>query len=120
LYEFIRVNSWIKDYFPNYEFFDPQLHGAGFEVNNRSSLLQRLLELPLKGRLGSKLDRYFRNLTSGYWKRKYNDLDELERSQMFTTTSEVSKAHPHNMQKLILSSYRERLQAFKLNINTDG
>jgi hypothetical protein len=120
LWEFIRANSWIKNYFPNYEFFDPGLHNAGFKVNNRKSILQKLLEIPFRGRLGSKLDHYFKDLTSQYWNKKYYNLDESERSQMFTTTPEVSKAHPANMQKLILSSYLKRLQTFQLEPFADG
>jgi hypothetical protein len=120
LWEFIRANSWIKNYFPNYEFFDPGLHNAGFKVNNRKSILQKLLEIPFRGRLGSKLDHYFKDLTSQYWNKKYYNLDESERSQMFTSTPEVSKAHPANMQKLILSSYLKRLQTFQLEPFADG
>ena len=104
--KFVMANQWIKDYFPNYKFLDPYLHTAGFKVNNRRSLLQKLLEIPFSGTIGNRLDNYFKDKTAGFWNRKYNNVDETERKVMFRTKKNESTAHPGNMQKTILNEVR--------------
>ena len=114
MHEFVMTNKWIKEYFPNYKFLDPYLHSAGFKVNNRKSLLQKLLEIPFSGMWGNKLDDYFKEKTSGFWKKKYCNIDENERCIMFRTAKNESTAHPGNMQKTILTKYCQKLKKFNL------
>ena len=112
--EFVMANKWIKEYFPNYKFLDPYLHSAGFKVNNRKSIFQKLLEIPFSGSWGNKLDDYFKEKTAGFWKKKYCNIDEKDRCVMFRTAKNESTAHPGNMQKTILTKYCERLKQFNL------
>lgn len=112
--KFVMANKWIKDYFPNYIFLDPYLHSAGFKVNNRKSILQKLFELPFSGAAGEKLDNYFKDKTSDFWKKKYNKLNENDRNVLFRTKKNESTAHPGNMQKTILAKYAENLKKFNL------
>jgi hypothetical protein len=114
MHDFVMTNIWIKDYFPNYKFLDPYLHTAGFKVNNRRSILQRVLELLFSGRWGDKLDNYLLEKTSRHWKKKYSLLNENDRKLLYRTERNVSTVHPGDMQKTILNKYNERLKQFNL------
>jgi hypothetical protein len=114
MYDFVMANKWIKDYFPNYKFLDPYLHSAGFKVNNRRSILQRLTEIFFRGRWGDKLDNRLLQKTSYYWNKKYSSLEENDRKLLFRTERNVSTTHPGDMQRTILRKYNERLMRFNL------
>lgn len=114
MHEFIGRNLWIKNFFPNYTLSDEYLHSAGFRVNNRRSIVQKLFELFFAGRLGDLLDEYFLRMTSAHWEKKYSHINGTERNHMFKSTQDVSKTHPLNMQKQILEKYAENLKSFNL------
>ncbi len=114
LNEFIRQNSWVKEYFPNYVLCDPMLHTSGCKVNNRRSKVQRLIEFFIPGKLAAAVDKKLMCMTRKHWKKKYPQLPDSERNHMFKSTENVSKTHPGNMQKKILSMYSQKLQEFNL------
>jgi hypothetical protein len=93
---------------------DPVLHTPGCKINDRKSILQKLFELPFKGSAGNRLNLRFMKFTARHWEKKYAHLAESERSHMFRTKPNVSKTHPGNMQKRILSMYNEKLKEFNL------
>lgn len=114
LNEFIKQNDWVKEYFPNYVLCDPMLHSSGCKVNNRKSKVQRLIEFFIPGKIAAALDKRFMNMTRNHWKKRYPNLPDSERNHMFKSTENVSKTHPGNMQKKILSMYNQKLQDFNL------
>ena len=114
MHNFVMANKWIKDYFPNYKFLDPYLHSAGFKVNNRRSIIQRMLELLFSGKWGDKLDNKLLEKTSRHWRKKYSSLDENDRKLLFRTERNVSTTHPGDMQRTILNKYNEKLRQFNL------
>ncbi|MCI0449793.1 MAG: nucleotidyltransferase domain-containing protein [Chlorobi bacterium] len=111
---FIKTNAWINDYFPNYLLCDLRLHEAGCRVNNRSNSLQKVFELFFMGKIGDRLNKYFMKLTIKHWNKKYPHIDKKEREHMFRSTENVSKTHPNNMQKKILTEYDSKLKEFNL------
>lgn len=114
MHDFVMANKWIKDYFPNYIFLDPYLHSSGFKVNNRRSLLQKLLEVLFKGRWADKLDKRLLEKTSLHWKNKYLSLNENDRNLLYRTEPNVSTVHPGDMQRTILNKFNEKLRQFNL------
>lgn len=115
--KFLESNIWVKKYFPNYKIGDPYFNSSGAKVNDRKSLMQKIFEIFFTGKAGDGLDKYFREKTIQHWKKKYSHLDEKEREHMFKSTISVSKAHPGNMQKVILNNYKERLKNFNIEYN---
>jgi len=114
LNEFIRHNSWVNEFFPNYVLCDPMLHTSGCKVNNRKSNIQRLIEFFMPGKFAAAIDRKLMRMTREHWKKKYPQLPDSERNHMFKSTENVSKTHPGNMQKKILGMYNQKLQEFNL------
>jgi predicted nucleotidyltransferase len=117
MHQFILKNLWIKKYFPNYIPGDPKVNSAGFKVNNRVSFLQKFFEISFFGAIGDKLDNYFKQKMINFWKRKYGYLNESDLNFMFKSTNSVSRAHPGNMQKVILGKYSGKLKQFNLDMN---
>jgi hypothetical protein len=115
MYKFIIENKWINEYFPNYVLCTPQTHSAGFKVNNRKSNFQKFLELSFTGKFGNRIDDYLRKRTNEYFKRKYVNVDSTERNHMFKSTKNVSKTHPRNMQKRILTLYNDLLARYNIS-----
>ncbi len=115
--KFIKANSWVTQYFPNYILCDPGLHSSGCRINNNKSMLQGIFEFLLNGSFGTKLNRYFKKITVNHWKKKYAHLQEAERNHMFKSTDSVSKTHPLNMQKKILGLYHNRLKKYNIEVN---
>lgn len=113
--KFLRSNSWVKNYFPNYKICDPYFNSSGVKVNDRKSFMQKIFEIFFTGKTGDKIDKYFREKTIRHWKKKYSHLDEKDREHMFRSTISVSKTHPGNMQKVILNNYKERLKNFNID-----
>jgi hypothetical protein len=112
--KFIYENSWVKEFFPNYDLCDPMLHTSGCKVNNRSSFIQKAVEFFIPSGLARKLDKKLMEMTRNHWKKKYSHINNAEREHMFKSTESASKAHPGNMQKRILGLYTQKLQEFNL------
>lgn len=112
--DFVSANRWVKEYFPNYALCDPSLHSPGCKPNERISYFQRFAEFFFRGSIGDKLNRKFLQMTIKHWYNRYAHIDRKERNLMFKSTENISKAHPHNMQKLILNRYYDKLKEFNL------
>jgi predicted nucleotidyltransferase len=114
LENFIKSNLWIKNYFPNYKELDPVLHSSGARVNNRRSVLQKILELPFKGNAGNRLDKFLMKKILNHQKKKYAHLNDTTQGEMFEASDNVSRTHPANSQTIILQKYNEKLKEFNL------
>jgi predicted nucleotidyltransferase len=66
-----KSNPWLAEIFPNAA---PSAAERSSPV--RSSLLQRMLEAPLRGSLGARLERYARQLALGRLRVHYREVDE--------------------------------------------
>lgn len=115
--EFIKANSWVKKFFPNYILCDPRLHSPGYAINNNKSKIQKIIEFFLNGSIGTRLNNYFKKITVNHWKKRYSQLKEEDRNHMFKSTDSVSKTHPLNMQKKILNMYHDKLKQFNIAID---
>jgi hypothetical protein len=76
--------------------------------------MQKFFELFFIPSLAVRLDRYLMRKTKLHWLKKYGSVDPKDREMMFRSTETVSKTHPHNMQKLILTRYNDKLKEFDL------
>lgn len=115
--KFLESNKWVNEFFPNYECCDPELHSPRFKVNDRTSFLQRILELFFIGFIGDALNRYFKHIYLKHWEKKYRHMSESDRSRIFKSTDSVARTHPEDMQRFILDKYRDKLSKFKLQFN---
>jgi len=106
-FEFMRANSWIRGFLPNY-----YVDGfPGSIVSERKSLFQSFSEKFFEGifnRNGNSLDKFDLALMEKWkkiWKVRYPNLGDEERDLMFRCRPYSSKAHPNNFQNFVLTNY---------------
>lgn len=103
---YMNANAWIREYFPNYR-------SIAFHADpgrNRRSILQAVLEWPLRGPRIDRLDASLMEFMRTTWKRRYPEHDEKTRDRIFRCTPEESRAYGGNFSERILSLYRQKLE----------
>lgn len=108
--EFMRCNSWVKEYFPH----SAETINYVSKVDDRYSVLQKLLELPFLLDSATRLDRWIMEKMETIWKKRYPALSEDDRRRLFRCEPDVSTAHGGDFQTRVLSEYRTRLKAYGL------
>ena len=105
---FLESNSWSFSFYPN---------KLGIDLSKvqplNNSLIKRLSEYLLNGRLGEKLDEYLFNLTLRHWKKKFNTFDETEFDLHMRSRKNVSKHHPNAFQQRVLKAHADKITAFE-------
>lgn len=106
--KFYAANKWVREYLPNSTNHNPE------KVRQDSSLgVKWLLELLLKGKAGSSLDKYCMKLTTHIWRKKFTAMDKEEFDLALRSRRDVSKHHPQNFQKKVLLRLEEKKKAFE-------
>lgn len=111
--QFVDRNPWIRTYYPNIntiphrEFHEPS-----------RGIIQRLLELPLRGSAGDRLDMFLMEQWRSIWRKRYRHLPEEKLRELFRTEESVSTAYVGDFLSVILREYSKRLSAFGLGEET--
>ena len=111
---FVAENSWIRDYYPN---IHPAPTGEVHEV--RQGVLQKILELPLNGAWGDRLDERLMEWWRSIWRKRYRHLPEDKLTKLFRTEQSISTAYAGDFLSHILGEYSGRLEAFGL-VDAEG
>ena len=99
-----KANAWVSDYLPNKQWRTYAEHTA--DKNSLARFLQILLDNPL----GSFLDRGIMSLTIIRNKMKYRKLSDKSIFNIaFKSTRSEAKVHPHNTQKKVLDTHKEKI-----------
>jgi len=105
--QFLDANSWVLDYFPNWQ----RRSGEGVAQlpgGRLKSLAETLLDL-LGGR---RLDDWSRRLISGRNKRRYGHLN-VRYEVALRAEKHASKHHPRGFQERVLRSLDDEIEAFE-------
>jgi hypothetical protein len=103
--EFIKENKWIHEYF-HYE-IDQKLHLL--PESKFLLILQKILEFPLKGRLGNLIENI---LMKWQIKRAKNKADKLQNSHGVIISKSMLKFHDNDMRKKYSLIWKKRLSQF--------
>ncbi len=104
--DYMAANAWIEDFFPNFDLsLLPQVI-----LNDRRSILQRMLEAPFVLLPADALDDYLLHAMRRVWRRRYPQLDEETRERIFHSTRQESCAYGGDFQEKILSLYEKKLK----------
>ncbi|MFC4721297.1 nucleotidyltransferase domain-containing protein [Geojedonia litorea] len=101
--EFIRLNQWVKYYFPNKGFEE----NFKFVKNIQKPMITKLIEGLLENKFGNILDDFLRSITLYRWRSKFKFLPEKDFKVAMKSTKNVSKHHPQNFQKKVIESLNE-------------
>lgn len=111
--QFVDVNPWIGTYFPNLN----SVPHREFSEPSRG-IIQRILELPLRGAAGDRLDQFLMERWRSIWRQRYHHLPEEKLRELFRTEESLSTAYAGDFLSVILQEYSKRLSAFGLEEET--
>jgi hypothetical protein len=106
--KYLEANAWIREYFPN---FDINLISLP-KVNERQSLIQKVLEFPFLFLPSNAIDRWLLRSMERIWTRRYPEFDDQTRDKIFRCTECESRAYVGNFQDKVLALYEQRLREF--------
>jgi hypothetical protein len=107
-WEYLGVNGWIGEYFPNFTTsaltFPP--------ASERRSFLQRLAELPFTLLPSDRIDGSLMRAMERFWLERYPEFDNRTRADIFRCAPGESRAYAGNYQGKILAAYEMKLRQF--------
>ena len=114
--EFNKANFWVLDYFPNTNQLCKKLEeNEPIEIKQSSKMsLTAWFERSFEGKIGDKWDRQIMQEIQRGYEKKYDK--ELMETGM-KSTKNISKTHPHDMQKKVLNRYEKLLNKHLEQIN---
>lgn len=100
--QFIEQNQWVRNNMPQFEFTRKANYNGANKLKTFIEICMRMLPL-------DRLNRFLMTITDNKWRRKWEKakypMEDYELA--FRTRINVSKNHPMNYQKLILSKLSE-------------
>lgn len=109
---FIEENKWVYNFFPNLNKKPKEI----IKVINKNSF-SKSLETLLNSKFGVFLERFFMKITIKKWNSKFNHLSKQDFEIAFKSSENVSKHHPSNFQKKVLSMLNEKYIAIEKKHN---
>ncbi|HLP92767.1 MAG TPA: hypothetical protein VK168_01980 [Saprospiraceae bacterium] len=101
---FATANAWARDFYPG---FPPRPTES--VPAQRQGMFKKTLEWVLGGTLGHWLDTKSMALTLGYWKRKFQHMDQETFALALKSEKGISKHHPLHFQQKVLDQYQINL-----------
>jgi hypothetical protein len=100
--QFLEENSWVREYLPNH----PGMVNRDYLLKQKKRPLKNLLEGILNLFAPAKMNHSLMKLTDKKWRRKWkrNGYPEKEYDKAFLTNLHISKNHPVDYEKKVLSS----------------
>jgi hypothetical protein len=111
--EFIKENSWIRDYF-DYE-IDQQKHLIGQKKSFVK--MQKIFEFPLKNIFGNLVESFFKKIQK---RRARKKAEKLQNASGTVISDGMLKFHDIDMRETISSLWKKRYSQFKKYINPAG
>lgn len=105
--EFNEENNWVRDFYPKTPFRQPLLGKL------KKNALTKVLELLLSSLVGNWLEQISMKLTLKVWNHKFGDFKPRDFDLALKSRSYVSKHHPQNFQKKVLSEFALRVNDFE-------
>ena len=111
--EFYKKNEWVSEVFGA---FTPNLDAT---ENLSKTRTVQIMERLLTSKLGRLIDANFKNITVTFWKLKFKQMTHDDFSIALKSTKHISKHHPLNFQKKVISSLNEKYAEIKKNHNIE-
>lgn len=109
--KFIQENKWVYSFFPNID-----KNKKSIKKMSKGTLTRRIEKI-LNYKLGSYLEIFFMKITIKKWGKKFNHLSKEDFEIAFKSTENISKHHPSNFQKKVLSLLNEKYEEIEKTHN---
>ncbi len=107
--KFYDLNSWAYRQFPNKSYHEAINTLKPIKKPGFVNLIQNILGTSL----GDKLDAFLLKLTYKKWKVKFDHLDRDQFDIAMKSTQDVSKHHPKNFQKRVITRLNEKYSEYQ-------
>ncbi len=105
--QFNKENNWVRDFYPKTPFRQTLLGKL------KKNTLTKVLELLLSSLVGNWLEQISMKLTLKVWNDKFGDFKPRDFDLALKSRSYVSKHHPQNFQKKVLSEFVLQVNDFE-------
>ncbi len=110
---FYKKNVWVSDVFGE---MNPQLESI---ENIRKPKVTQLLEKVFEAKLGDFIDNFFKAFTLYFWKIKFSKMDDDDFKIALKSTKNISKHHPLNFQKKVITALNEKYEEIRKTHNIE-
>lgn len=108
---FYRENNWIYNFFSKFK-------SETFSIENtKKPILSKSIEWMSNHKIGHYFDVFFKFITLKRWNSKFNYLNENDFEVALKSTKNISKHHPSNFQKKVITALNEKLQEVQEKFN---
>lgn len=106
---FFAANNWAGGYLPACNYRRQE------KMDPRPSLLKKIMEWMLNGKIGNRLENYFFHLTQNRWKRKFEKGMRNKKGQTMEliTGKHFARSNPGAFQEKVLALYEQKLSGLK-------
>lgn len=110
LENFLNNNLWTKNFLPNFD-TEPT---KNYLIKNRARPIRRLVESVINIFAPRRLNSFLMNLTDRKWRRKWkgHNYSEEDYNRAFQTEISISKNHPADFEKKVLSELADNANQF--------
>ena len=108
--EYVEANGWTKEFLPNLR----NDIDRSFAVNERYSIMQRIMETALSVFPLTAIDAALLNFFRRHWEKKYYFLNTQKRDMLFRTSPNISSVWSKDHQSQTLDRYRAALDRLGL------
>jgi predicted nucleotidyltransferase len=102
--KFLKENKWVYEFFPNLIRKEKNIKKIS------KSTFTKMVEKLLNYKIGDYIEKVFMKITIKKWRDKFNHLPKEDFEIAFKSSENVSKHHPSNFQKKVLSLLNERYE----------
>jgi hypothetical protein len=106
--EFLMVNNW-------YQFEYPNIYNQVEDIIIKPIWIKYFFESLMNNKLGDWVDQKCFSIITGFWRKKYHNLNEETFSFNFRSQKNVSKHHPNSFQNRVLRQYDEKITLFEMS-----
>ncbi|WP_237274892.1 nucleotidyltransferase domain-containing protein [Tenacibaculum ovolyticum] len=109
--QFLKENKWVYDFFPNLIRKEKSIKTIS------KSTFTKTVEKLLNYKIGDYIEKIFMKITIKKWRDKFNHLPKEDFEIAFKSSENVSKHHPSNFQKKVLSLLNEKYEEIEKTHN---
>lgn len=106
--EFKDKNHWVDEYFNGEHLDDDQ-----YAMDRNHTIMKRMGEEILKGKLGEQLDIWCMKRTLNHWRDKFPEMKKEDFEINFKTDRSISKHHPSGFQMKVLDAFDQKVKEFE-------
>lgn len=114
---FFKENNWVSGYFSNFKPTSEMIE------NTKKPFITKGVEFVFNTKFGSLIDLTFKSITLKKWNSKFHYLSKEEFEIALKTTTNISKHHPSNFQKKVISALNEKIEKvqkeFKIELSKE-